>query len=353
MGKVDWLRHSKALDEITQAVGLTPMVRLRRIPKEEGISADIYVKLEYFSPTGSLKDRIYLEMFRQAIERGELRPGMEVIEASTGNAGIACAWVGSLLGYPVTIVMPEGMSEERKMLMRAYGAKLVFVPGAESDVDLALEKVRELKEKNPGKYWEPGQFSNPANPEAHYTTTGPEIWEQMDGKVDAFLAAAGTAGTITGVGRYLKERDPQVRIYVVEPTEAPVLAQGEWGTHRIEGIGDGFVPDNLDLGVVDGVILVSSDEAIEMARRMAREEGILCGVSSGANVAAAIKLARRRPDLRRIATMVNDDGRRYFSTPLFGVEKKLRIPERAHEVVRDPQRARELADARRRWEIVR
>ena len=227
--------HGRAYESILDLVGLTPMVKLSRIPRGEGINADIFVKLEYYSPTGSLKDRIYLEMFRQAIEKGELKPSMEVIEASTGNAGISCAWVGALLGYKVTIVVLEGMSEERKKLMEAYGANLVFVPGGESDVDLALRKVKELKEKNPGKYWEPGQFSNPANPEAHYKTTGPEIWEQMEGRIDAFLAAAGTAGTVTGVGRYLKEKDPNVKIYVVEPAEAPVLSRGGVGISQDRG----------------------------------------------------------------------------------------------------------------------
>lgn len=306
---------------ILDAIGNTPMVRLSEIPSAEGVRSEIHAKLEFFNPTESLKDRIYKEMIQEAINRGELRPGMEILEASTGNAGISCAFVGTLLGYKVTIVMPEGMSDERKRLIMAFGGELILTPGAESDVDLCLEKIEELMKTKKGRYWFPGQFSNPDNPSAHYRTTGAEIWSQLGGKVDCFIASQGTGGTLTGVGRYLKERNPQVKLYAVEPSEAPILSQGKWGTHKIEGIGDGFVPKNLDLGLVDGVVTVSSDEAMKMTRRLTREEGIFCGISSGCNVAAAIKLLKKHPEIHRLATMINDSGSRYLSTELFGVKK--------------------------------
>lgn len=325
-------------------------MRLNKIPREEGVDVEILCKLEWFSPTGSLKDRIYYEMLTSAVKRGDLKPGMEILETSTGNAGISCAFVGALLGYKVTIVMPEGMSEERKKIIRAYGANLIFTPGAESDVDLCLKKTEEMKRENPGKYYEPNQYSNPDNIAAHYKTTGPEIWEQTDGKLDAFIASQGTGGTITGVGRYLKEKNPNIKIYALEPTEAPMLAKRRWGSHRIEGIGDGFVPRNLDLSLLDGVILTTSEEAINMAKRLAVKEGIFCGISSGCNVVGAIKLARKHPELKRIVTMINDTGQRYFSTPLCDVEKALEIPEREHPM--DEYTIEQLDKYQSRWEII-
>jgi len=325
---INWDANRNVAANIFDTIGRTPLVRLNKVT--EGVKPQILGKIEYFSPTGSLKDRIYYRMITEAIRRGELKPGMTIIESSTGNAGIACACIGRMLGYPVIIVMPAGMSEERKMIMRAYGAQIIETPGAESDVDLCLEKVKELKAAEPGKYWEPNQYTNPDNVMAHYTTTGPEIWEQTGGQVDIFVATQGTGGTLTGVGRYLKERKPSVKLFAGEPMEAPMLARRQWGSHRIEGIGDGFVPRNLDLSILDGVVLTSSEEAIEMAKRLALEEGIFCGISSGANVAAAIKVAKRYPDAKVIVTMINDTGQRYFSTPLCGVEKEIEIPEREH-----------------------
>lgn len=335
---------------VLDTIGDTPLAELNNIPEEEGVDAKILGKLEMFNPTGSLKDRIFYEMITKAIERGELKPGMEIIEASTGNAGIACSFVGGLLGYDVTIVMPEGMSEERIKIMEAYGANIVLTPGAESDVDLCLEKVEGMMEENPDQYWHAGQYTNPDNVNAHYKTTGREIWEQTDGEVDAFLATQGTGGTITGVGRFLREKDPSVELYAGEPEEAPMLSKRKWGSHRIEGIGDGFVPRNLDLSQLTGIFLTSSDEAIEMAKRLASEEGIFCGVSSGSNVAGAIKLAKEHPELETIVTMINDTGQRYYSTPLCGEEKELEVPEREHPL--DQYTIEQLDKYQEGWEII-
>jgi cysteine synthase A len=304
------------------------MVRLRRVT--EGSQADVYVKLEFFGPSGSVKDRILPYIVARAEERGELRPGMTIIEATTGNTGIATAMTAAARGYPAVIVMPEGMSDERKKAIQAYGARLELTPGGESDVDLVLDRVRDIISRQPDRYWEVSQFSNADNIQAHYRTTGPEIWDQMGSILDAFVDAQGTGGTLTGVARYLRERKPDIAIFAIEPSECPILAGGGWGPHRIEGIGDGFIPDNLHLDVLDGVIEVSSDEAIAMSRRLAREEGIFCGISSGCNVAGALKLARAKPELRTIVTMVNDNGLRYLSTELCGVESELDIPEREH-----------------------
>jgi cysteine synthase len=344
----DWQRYAQALPSIAAAVGRTPLVRLNRITA--GIRPSIYVKVEWYGATGSLKDRIYLHMYERAESRGDLRPGMAVLECSTGNAGIACAWVAAVKGYPCTIVMPEGMSDERKKIMRAYGASLVFTPGGESDVDLALERLQQIRASEPGRYWVPGQFDNADNVEAHLLTTGPEIWEQTGGRIGAFVDAQGSGGTLTGVGRYLRQRDPQVRIYAVEPAECALLARREWGPHGIEGIGDGFVPRNLDVSLLAGVVTTTTDESIDAARRLAAEEGIFCGISSGCNVAAALKLARRHPDLGTIVTVINDTGQRYFTTPLCGEEKKVDIPERDHPM--DDHTRQELDRYQTGWEIL-
>ncbi len=327
---VDWTRRRRAYDSILDTPGLTPLLRLRRVV--DGVRPDVFAKLEYFGPSGSVKDRILPSLVRRAEERGELRRGMRIIEGTTGNTGIATSMVGAALGYPVTIVMPAGMSEERQKTIRAYGAELVLTPGGESDVDLVLERVEALKATEPGGYWEVGQFDNADNIDAHYRATGPELWEQTGGAVDAFVASQGTGGTLTGVARYLKERNPQVKVYAVEPAECPILAGGGWGPHLIEGIGDGFIPDNLHLDVLDGVIEVTSEEAIEMARRLAREEGIFAGISSGCNVAAVAKLARADDSLETICTMVNDNGLRYLSTELTGEVVELEVPDRAHDI---------------------
>ena len=347
---IKWDGNKIAGETLLDFIGRTPLLKLQKIPKEEGVDNEILVKLEYFNPTGSLKDRIYYEMLTKAIKNGELKPGMEILEASTGNAGISCAFVGELLGYKVTIVMPEGMSDERKKFMRAYGAKITFTPGAESDVDLCVKKVNELKKANPGKYYQPGQFINSANVDAHYKTTGPEIWEQANKKVDCFLASQGTGGTVSGVGRYLREQNPKVALYAVEPTEAPLLSKRTWGSHKIEGIGDGFVPLTLDLGILTGIVTTTSYESIEMAKRLAREEGLFCGISSGCNIVAAIKIAKRHPKLKRIVTIINDTGQRYFSTELCGEVKKVEIPEREHPL--DECSIRELNKHQSKWEII-
>jgi cysteine synthase A len=325
---VDWSARKSPAQTVLATAGFTPVVRLSRVTA--GVQAEIYVKLEYYGPSGSVKDRILPFLVAGAEARGELRPGMTIIEGTTGNTGIATAMTGAARGYPVVIIMPAGMSDERKKTIQAYGAELILTPGAESDVDLVLEKVKQLKDAQPGRYWEVSQFTNPDNIEAHRRTTGPEIWEQMDGRLDAFVDAQGTGGTLTGVATYLREQSADVQIFAVEPEECPILAGGGWGPHRIEGIGDGFIPDNLHLDLLDGVVEVSSDEAIAMARRLAREEGIFCGISSGCNVAGALKLAGARPDLRRILTMVNDNGLRYLSTELCGAPKELEVPDREH-----------------------
>jgi cysteine synthase len=224
------------------------------------------------------------------------------------------------------------MSEERKKTIRAYGAELVLTPGAESDVDLVIEKVKEIKAGSPGKYWEVGQFVNTDNIEAHYRTTGPEIWEQTGGKIGALVLSQGTGGTVTGAGKFLKEQNPRIKVFAVEPAECDILSGGTWGPHKIEGIGDGFIPEVLHVEYLDGVVTTTSDESIEMARRLAREEGIFCGISSGCNVSAAIKVAHRYPDIGMIVTVLSDNGLRYFSTELCGVVTELEVPDREHPI---------------------
>jgi len=333
---------------IAQAVGRTPLVRLARVTAH--IVPTVYLKLEWYGPSGSLKDRIYLHMFERAEARGELRPGMRVLECSTGNAGIACAFVAAVKGYACTIVMPEGMSDERKKIMRAYGADLVFTPGGESDVDLALRRLSEIRAGDPAGYWVPGRFSNADNVAAHYRTTGPEIWEQCGGIIGAFVAAQGSGGTLSGVGRYLREQDDRIRLYAVEPDECALLARRSWGPHGIEGIGDGFIPENLDVSLLSGVITITTEEAIATARRLAAEEGMFCGISTGSNVAAALKLARRHPGLAPIVTMANDTGQRYFTTALCGEAKRVDVPEREHPM--DERTRRELDRYQATWEVL-
>jgi len=344
-----WDTYRTALGSIAEAVGRTPLVKLNRV--NAGVRPPIYLKLEWYGPTGSLKDRIYLHMFEQAEARGELKPGMRVLECSTGNAGIACAFMAAVKGYACTIVMPEGMSEERKKLMRAYGADLVFTPGGESDVDLALAKLEEIRAGEPAGYWVPGQFENADNVDAHYRTTGPEIWEQCGGIIGAFVASQGSGGTLSGAGRFLRERDDRVRLYAVEPEECALLTRRQWGPHGIERIGDGFIPENLDTALLTGVITASTDESVRMARRLATDEAIFCGISTGCNVAAALKLARRHPDLPSIVTMANDTGQRYFTTALCGEEKRLQIPTRDHPI--DARTRRELDRYQATWEMLR
>jgi len=323
-------------------------VRLNRVTA--AVRPAVYVKVEWFGPSGSLKDRIYLHMFERAESRGELRPGMRVLECSTGNAGIACAFIAAVKGYRCTIVMPAGMSDERKKIMRAYGADLIFTPGGESDVDLSLKRLAEIRGGDPTGYWVPGQFSNADNIDAHLRTTGPEIWEQAGGVVGAFVASQGSGGTLTGVGRYLRERDNRVRLYAVEPDECALLARRAWGPHGIEGIGDGFIPDNLDVSLLTGVVTTTTEESVAMARRLAAEEGLFCGISTGCNVAAALKLAVRHPELPSIITMANDTGQRYFTTPLCGEAKHVDVPEREHPM--DEKTRDELDRWQAKWEIL-
>jgi len=344
----DQLRFERA--SLFDCIGRTPLIEVGSIRRDEKIRAKILAKLEYMNPTGSLKDRIYYEMITRAIERGALKPGMQILEASTGNAGIACAFVATLLGYPATIVLPSGMSQERMKLIRAYGAKIVNTPGAESDVDLSIRKIEELKRESPGKYWEPAQFTNPDNINAHYKTTGPEIWEQTSGRVECFVASQGTGGTLTGVGKFLREKNPKVRLYAVEPAEAPILSKRRWGTHKIEGIGDGFVPRNLHLGLLNGIVTTTSEEAMNMTRRLSTTEGVFCGISSGCNVAAAVKIAVRHPELGVIVTMINDTGQRYFSTELCGEPKAVEVPEREHPL--DEYSVSQLNKYQSSWEII-
>jgi len=348
--EINWGATGGASESLFQLIGRTPLAKLGRISEKSGVAATILAKLEFFNPTGSLKDRIYYEMITKGIESGELRRGMEIIEASSGNAGISCSFIGGLLGYKVTIVMPKGMSEERVKMIQAFGGKVVFTEGAESDIDLSVKKIREIVDASPRKYWWPDQFANPNNPNAHYKTTGPEIWEQTKGRVDCFLASVGTGGTLTGVGKFLKEKNPKIRLYAVEPSEAPTLTRRGWGFHKIEGIGDCFVPRNLDLSHLAGVVTTSSEEAIEMAKRLTLEEGVFCGMSSGCNVAAALKVARKHPDFRSIVTMINDSGQRYFSTELCGEKRELEIPVREHPL--DEYTITELDKHQARWEII-
>ena len=343
-----WDSYRRYSENIFDAIGGTPLVRLNKVAAD--VQPEVYVKLEWYSPSGSLKDRIYYNMLLKAEERGDLRAGMTVLECSTGNAGIACSFVSAVKGYSCIVVMPEGMSDERKKLMRAYGADLVFTPGGESDVDLALEKLEEIRTASPEKYWVPAQFDNLDNNEAHYLTTGPEIFEQLDGRVDAVVASQGSGGWVSGVGKFLREDNPDVKLYAVEPEECPLLSQRGWGPHGIEGIGDGFVPKALDLSQLSGIVTTTTDESVEMAQRLAREEGIFCGISSGCNVAAAIKLARRHPELLNIVTNINDTGQRYFTTALCGEEKHVEIPERDHHV--DPYSAAQLDRYSSEWEII-
>jgi len=347
---INWSANSKAFENLLEAIGRTPLVKLQKIPKDAGINATIYAKLDYLNPSGSLKDRVYYRMITEAIKRGDLKPGMEIVEVSTGNAGIACTWVGTLLGYKVTIVMPAGMSEERKKLIRALGGNIVETPGAESDADISYEVAMKMYNEHPEKYWFPDQYSNPDAIAAHHDTTGAEIWEQTGGKVDALVLTQGTGGTLTGAGKYLREKNPKVKLYAVEPTEAPMLSKRKWGSHKIEGIGDGFVPRNLDVSMLDGVVTVSSNDSIYYAKQLMLKEKILAGISSGANVAAAIKVAKKHPELKHIVVMMNDSAMRYFTTELFDVKKVVEIPEREHPM--DEYTKEQLDKYQSKWEII-
>ena len=307
---------SKIFTSADQLIGKTPLLELVHIEKAEGLEAKVLGKLEYFNPAGSVKDRIAKAMIDDAEQKGLLKPGSVIIEPTSGNTGIGLASVAAARGYRIIIVMPETMSVERRQLMKAYGAELVLTEGAKG-MKGAIAKADELAKEIPNSFI-PGQFVNPANPAVHKVTTGPEIWEDTDGKVDIFVAGVGTGGTVTGVGEYLKSRNPHVKVVAVEPAASPVLSKGVSGSHKIQGIVAGFVPDVLDTQVYDEVIPVENDDAFATGKLIGKKEGVLVGISSGAAVWAAIQLAKRPENKgKTIVALLPDTGDRYLSTPLF------------------------------------
>ncbi len=307
---------SKIYTSADQLIGKTPLLELVHLEKELGLEAKILAKLEYFNPAGSVKDRIAKAMIDDAEASGKLKPGSVIIEPTSGNTGIGLASVAAARGYRIIIVMPETMSVERRQLMKAYGAELVLTEGAKG-MKGAIAKADELAKEIPGSFI-PGQFVNPANPAVHRATTGPEIWEDTDGKVDIFVAGAGTGGTVTGVGEYLKSQNPAVKVVAVEPAGSPVLSKGTPGAHKIQGIGAGFVPDVLNTGVYDEIIAVENEAAFATGKKIGKSEGVLVGISSGAAVSAAIELAKRPENKgKTIVALLPDTGDRYLSTPLF------------------------------------
>ena len=300
-----------------QLIGKTPLLELTHIEKELNLKARILAKLEYFNPAGSVKDRIAKKMIDDAEAAGQLKPGSVIIEPTSGNTGIGLASVAAARGYRIIIVMPETMSVERRQLMKAYGAELVLTEGAKG-MKGAIAKADELAKEIPNSFV-PGQFVNPSNPKAHIETTGPEIYEDTDGKVDYFVAGVGTGGTLTGVGEYLKSQNPDVKVVAVEPAGSPVLSEGKSGAHKIQGIGAGFVPDTLNTKIYDEIITVENDDAFAQGKEIAKEEGILVGISAGAALHAAIELAKRPENKgKNIVALLPDTGDRYYSTPLFG-----------------------------------
>ena len=307
---------SKIYTAADQLIGRTPLLRLVRLEQQLGLNAVLLAKLESFNPAGSVKDRVAKAMLDDAEAKGLIGPGGTIIEPTSGNTGIGLASVAAARGYRVIIVMPDTMSVERRQLMMAYGAELVLTPGARGMTG-AIEKAKELASQTPGSFI-PGQFENPANPDAHYRTTGPEIWQDTDGKIDLFVAGAGTGGTITGVSRYLKEQNPAIHVAAVEPADSPVLSGGKAGPHKLQGIGAGFVPDALDQNAYDEVLTVTTEQAFEASRALGRAEGVLAGISSGAALAGAIRLAKLPENAgKTIVTLLPDTGDRYLSTGLF------------------------------------
>ena len=310
---------SKVYSSMEELIGGTPLLELKKIEKELGLKAKVLAKLEYFNPAGSVKDRIAREMILDAEEKGLLKKGSTIIEPTSGNTGIGLAAVGTARGYKVILVMPETMSVERRMMMKAYGAEIVLSEGSKG-MKGAIAKAEELHQSIPGSII-PGQFDNSANPRAHYKTTGPEIWEDTDGEVDIFIAGVGTGGTVSGVGKYLKEKKSSVEVIAVEPKGSPVLSEGHPGPHKIQGIGAGFVPKTLDTSIYDKVVTAVEEDAYKAARDMGKREGILVGISSGAALSVAIEEAKKpENEGKTIVVLLPDTGDRYFSTPLFKEE---------------------------------
>ena len=307
---------SKIYNGALELVGNTPLVEVKNIEEELGLEARILVKLEYFNPAGSVKDRIAKAMIEDAEEKGLLKEGSVIIEPTSGNTGIGLASIAAVKGYRIILTMPETMSVERRNILKAYGAEIVLTEGAKG-MKGAIEKADELAKEIPGSYI-PGQFVNPANPEVHRKTTGPEIWKDTDGEVDLFIAGVGTGGTLTGVGEYLKSQNPDVKIVALEPASSPVLSTGKGGPHKIQGIGAGFVPDVLNTTVYDEIFTVENDDAFATGKLLAKKEGILVGISSGAALYGAIELAKRPENKgKTIVALLPDNGDRYYSTPLF------------------------------------
>ena len=306
---------SKVKNSFLDLVGNTPIVRVNNLIKKDELKADVLAKLEYFNPAGSVKDRIAKEMILDALEKGLINENTTLIEPTSGNTGIGLSAVATALNLKIIITMPETMSVERRNLMKAYGAELVLTPGSEG-MKGAIAKAKELASQIENSFI-PGQFENPANPTAHYKTTGPEIYRQTEGKVDIFVAGVGTGGTISGIGKYLKEKNPEVKVVAVEPASSPVLSTGKGGAHKIQGIGAGFVPETLDTKVYDEIITVENEDAFATGKEMAKTEGILVGISSGAALYAAKELAKREENAgKTIVVLLPDGGDRYLSTPL-------------------------------------
>ena len=307
---------AKIYQSSSELIGNTPLVEFSNIEKELKLSARVLAKLEYFNPAGSVKDRIAKQMLEDAEAEGKLKPGDTIIEPTSGNTGIGLASIAAAKGYQIILTMPETMSVERRNILKAYGAKIVLTDGAKG-MKGAIEKADELQKETPNSYI-PGQFVNPSNPKAHYLTTGPEIWKDTDGHVDAFIAGVGTGGTLSGTGKYLREKNPEVQVIAMEPKGSPVLSEGHAGPHKIQGIGAGFVPDTLDTKIYKEVLTVENEDAFSTAKLIAKKEGILVGISSGAAYWAAIKVAKR-PEFKgkTIVVLLPDSADRYYSTPLF------------------------------------